>query len=305
MDRRSFLVTGAAAVAATGLRQDPQPAEQAPKPKAQAFQLKYAPHFGLFENHAKALEDQLQFAADQGFAAWEDNGMAGRDEAMQRKLAARMQKCGVEMGVFVAHGDFQNATFTSGRKDFAERVLADIDRACTVAGRVNAKWCTVVPGTIDPRQDDGYQFSNCVDLLKRCCEKIEANESELVMVLEPLNFRDHPNLYLSKIPQAYAICRAVGSKHCKILDDLYHQQVTEGNLIPNVDRAWSEIAYFQVGDNPGRKEPNTGEIHYRNVFRHLHGKGFGGIVGMEHGKSQGGKEGEQKLIQAYRDVDAF
>ena len=304
MDRRSFLVSGAAAFAAGGLGQDPKP-DEASAPKAKPFRLKYAPHFGMFHNHAKELEDQLQFAADEGFRAWEDNGMAGRDEATQRKLAARMDKCGIEMGVFVAHGDFGKPTFAAGRKEFEERVLADIDRACTVAGRVNAKWCTVVPGTVDRRQDAGYQFSNCVDLLKRCCDKIEANKSELVMVLEPLNFRDHPNLLLTKMADAFAICRAVGSKHCKILDDLYHQQVTEGNLIANVDRAWSEIAYFQVGDNPGRREPYTGEINYRNVFGHIHGKGFTGIVGMEHGKSQGGKEGERKLIQAYRDADSF
>jgi hydroxypyruvate isomerase len=126
------------------------------------------------------------------------------------------------------------------------------------------------------------------------------------MVLEPLNpYRDHPGLFLTKIPQAFMICRAVGSPSCKILDDLYHQQITEGNLIPNVDRAWNEIAYFQVGDNPGRKEPTTGEINYKNVFRHIHAKGFEGIVGMEHGNSRAGKEGERAVIEAYRACDGF
>tara|TARA_R110002072_G_scaffold269796_2_gene429114 strand:- start:27164 stop:28117 length:954 start_codon:yes stop_codon:yes gene_type:complete len=317
MDRRSFLVSGAAAVAATSLGQDPKPTPtpkpaQKPadgpkqkKPDAKPFQLLYAPHFDMFSNHAKTLEDQLQFAADNGFRAWEDNGMANKDEATQRQLAAKMEKCGMQMGVFVAHGDFKNATFASGDKDHQKRVLADIDKACTVAGRVNAKWCTVVPGAIDPRKDAGYQFANTVELLKRCCDKIEQNKSELVMVLEPLNFLNHPNLYLTKMAQGFAICRAVGSPHCKILDDLYHQQITEGNLIHNMDQSWSEIAYFQVGDNPGRKEPYTGEINYNNVFRHIHNKGFKGIVGMEHGKSQGGKDGELKLIKAYRDADAF
>ncbi len=313
MDRRRFFAAGAAALAAP-LAQDPKPAPAEPaaqgeaareRPQPTPFRLRYAPHFGMFSNHAKAPEDQLQFAADEGFVAWEDNGMAGRDDDLQRRLAAKMEQCGISMGVFVAHADFGQPTFTSGNPDFRDRVLADVDRACTVAGRVNARWCTVVPGTVDPRRDDGYQFTHCVDLLRRCCEQIERNKSELVMVLEPLNFRDHPNLYLTKMAQAFAICRAVQSPHCKILDDLYHQQVSEGNLIPNIDQSWAEIAYFQVGDNPGRKEPGTGEIHYGNVFRHIREKGFDGIVGMEHGKSAGGKEGERKLIQAYRDADAF
>ncbi|MEC8253013.1 MAG: TIM barrel protein, partial [Planctomycetota bacterium] len=232
-------------------------------------------------------------------------GMPGKDEATQRRLAAKMAKLEITMGVFVAHGDFSQPTFASGRKDHQERVLKDIDRACVVADRVNAKWCTVVPGAVDPRKDPGYQFANCVDLLKRCCDRIEQNKSDLVMVLEPLNFRDHPRLLLTKVAQGFAICRAVGNDHCKLLDDLYHQQITEGNLIPNIDAAWSEIGYFQCGDNPGRKEPYTGEINYKNVFAHIHKKGFKGVVGMEHGNSQGGKEGELKLLQAYREADSF
>ena len=88
-----------------------------------------------------------------------------------------------------------------------------------------------------------------------------------------------------------------------ILQDLYHQQATEGNLIDHMNAAWDHIPYFQVGDNPGRREPGTGEINYANVFKHIHGRGYTGIVGMEHGKSIGGKEGEVALIEAYRNVD--
>ncbi len=101
------------------------------------------------------------------------------------------------------------------------------------------------------------------------------------------------------------ICRSVNSPACKILFDMYHQQITEGNIIPNIDRAWSEIAYFQVGDNPGRKEPTTGEMNYRNIFRHIHSKGFRGVVGMEHGNSQPGAEGEAAVIRAYAASDDF
>src|SRR5690606_39818759 len=68
---------------------------------------------------------------------------------------------------------------------------------------------------------------------------------------------------------------------------------------------WSEIAYRQVGDNPGRREPYTGEINYRNVFKWLHNKGYKGIVGMEHGMSKSGKEGEDILVAAYREADNF
>ena len=127
----------------------------------------------------------------------------------------------------------------------------------------------------------------------------------LIVVLEPLNRRDHPGLFLTGIPQAYEICRAVDSPFCKIVDDIYHQQITEGNLIPNIDAAWSEIAAFHIGDNPGRKEPTTGEINFRNVFKHIHEKEYKGVLCMEHGTSKPGKEGERALIEAYRACDNF
>jgi hydroxypyruvate isomerase len=149
-----------------------------------------------------------------------------------------------------------------------------------------------------------YQTANVIENLKYCADFLEP--AGLTMVLEPLNwYSNHPGVFLTKVPQAYQICKAVGSPSVKILDDLYHQQITEGNLIPNMDKAWSEIAYIQVGDNPGRKEPTTGEINYKNIFKHLYQKGYQGVIGMEHGNSQPGPEGEKAVIQAYREVDSY
>ena len=125
------------------------------------------------------------------------------------------------------------------------------------------------------------------------------------MVLEPLNFRDHPGLFLTESPQAYKICKAVNSPSCKILFDIYHQQIQEGNLIPNIDKCWEEIAYFQIGDNPGRNEPTTGEINYSNIFKFIYSKGYEGVLGMEHGNSIKGIEGEKAVIDAYKKVDSF
>ena len=73
----------------------------------------------------------------------------------------------------------------------------------------------------------------------------------------------------------------------------------------HIEKTWDEIAYFQIGDNPGRKEPTTGEINYKNVFKYIHSKGFDGILGMEHGNFYEGKEGEQKVINAYVESDSF
>lgn len=298
---RSTLATGAA-LGLGGLRSS---AAQPVAGRPQAFRLKYAPHFGMFKHHAgDDLADQLKFAADQGFAAWEDNGMAGRPVEVQEGIAREMARLGMTMGVFVAMADFQNVTFASSKPEAAADIVAKAKAAVEVAKRVNAKWTTVVPGRYDVGLEWDYQTANVIDNLKRCVEVFEP--AGLVMVLEPLNpWKDHPGLFLTKIPQAFQICRAVSSPSCKILFDMYHQQITEGNIIPNLDRAWSEVAYLQIGDNPGRKEPTTGEMNYRNIFRHVHGKGFTGVLGMEHGNSQPGIEGEKALLDAYRYCDSF
>lgn len=268
-----------------------------------AFRLKYAPHFGMFRNKAGAdLRDQLQFAHDQGFRAWEDNGMMGRSPDDQTLLARKMEQLGMEMGVFVAHAEWGKPVYAlkqdiDGLKKIAES-------AVETAKRVNAKWMTVVPGPYDQRLAWDYQTANVIECLKHMAGVFEPHG--LVMVLEPLNHRrDHPGMFLSEIPQAYMICKAVASPSCKILFDMYHQQITEGNIIPNIDLAWEEVAYFQQGDNPGRAEPLSGEMNYRSIFGHIHRKGFTGILGMEHGNSQPGAEGEQKLIDAYRWCDGF
>ncbi len=269
------------------------------------FNLNYAPHLGMFSQHAGSDPvDQLNFMADEGFRAFEDNGMKGRKVETQEAMARTMADRDIQMGVFVAHTIFwREPNLASGRDDWRDQFLSEIEESVDVAKRVNATWMTVVPGHIDLRKDMGYQSANVVETLRRASDILEPHG--LVMVLEPLNPRDHPGLFLTKMAQAYDICRAVDSPSCKILNDLYHQQITEGNLIPNIDAAWDEIAYFQMGDNPGRKEPTTGEINYLNVFKHIHSKGFTGVMGMEHGNSQSGKDGERAVIDAYRAVDAF
>jgi hydroxypyruvate isomerase len=272
---------------------------------AQDFKQRYAPHFGMFQDSAGGdLVDQLTFAREQGFTGWEDNGMRGRSVEDQNRVAAAMTKLGIQMGVFVAHAEWSKPIYALGGKETIDMLKKEMVASVEVAKRVNAKWMTVVPGPFDLRLAWDYQTANVIEVLKHMAGVLEPHG--LVMVLEPLNpYRDHPGLFLTKIPQAYQICKAVDSPSCKILFDMYHQQITEGNIIPNIDLAWSEVAYFQQGDNPGRQEPLTGEMNYRNIFRHIHRKGFKGILGMEHGVSQGGKEGEKKLIDAYRWCDDF
>lgn len=303
LTRRELLTSTAAAGA--GLASAHALGAQPTTMPAGPFKLRYAPHFGMFRNSGgDDLVDQLKFAADEGFTAWEDNGMAGRSVADQERTAKAMSDLGILMGVFVAHAEWNNPMYALGGDDTRAKLVQIAKDSVEIAKRTNVKWMTVVPGPYDKQLAWEFQTSNVIDNLRAMAEVFEPHG--LVMVLEPLNpYRDHPGMFLSKVPQAHMLCRAVNSPACKILFDMYHQQITEGNIIPNMDYAWSEVAYFQVGDNPGRNEPGTGEMNYRNIFAHIHAKGFQGVMGMEHGNSKGGKEGEQAVIAAYRAADAF
>jgi hydroxypyruvate isomerase len=306
MQRRSFLKSSAVATGALvtgGMAHASAATATAPAADKHQFKLKYAPHFGMFRQSAgEDLLDQLQFMADAGFTAMEDNGMMGREIGMQEKIASKMANLGMEMGVFVVDkgGNMQN-TLAAGKQEFIDIFLDGCRRAVDVAKRVNAKWMTVVPGGFQRKLPIGIQDGNVIDALRRGAEILEPHG--LVMVLEPLS--DSPDLYLRTSDQTYMICKAVNSPSCKILYDIYHMQKNEGNLITNMQFTWDEIAYIQVGDNPGRKEPTSGEINYLNVFKHIHEKGYTGIIGMEHGNSKPGKEGELAVIEAYAQVDQF
>lgn len=293
--RSSLLASGTAFLSSGTAQASPPPAE---KP----FRLLFAPHDGMFANHAgKDIIDQIRFAHDMGFRAIEDNGMMSRSPAEQARIGETLASLGMTMGVFVITSDnwHWKTSLCSGKPEFTERMMADCRKALDVAKRCNATYATVVPGNYDRSLPVDMQTAHVITALKRGAEILE--KGKLVMVLEPLS--DNPDLFLRHSQQTFMICKAVGSPSCKILFDMYHMQRNEGNIIANMDQVWDEIGYFQIGDNPGRKEPNTGEMNYRNIFRHIADKGYTGVLGMEHGNAKPGKEGEIALIRAYREVD--
>lgn len=305
--RRAFLGSAVAAGAALALGPAAAGARSAPAPPIRAagrFKLNFAPHFGSFAAHAGSdLVSQIDFMAAEGFTAMEDNGMKGRAIADQERVARALQRHKMQMGVFVAHTiDWREPSLSSGDAAIADKFLQEIRDSIDVAKRVGTKYMVIVPGVADRRRDPEYQMVAMMETLRRAAGILEPHG--LTMLLEPLNTRrDHPGILLSRIPQIFLMTRAINSPALKVLFDFYHEQINEGNLLPTMEAVWSEVAYIQTGDTPGRKEPGTGEINYRNIFRRIKEKGYTGIVGMEHGNSIPGREGERALIDAYVAAD--
>lgn len=308
--RRNFIrkatTAGAALVAAPALFGTSVPRQQKATDATAPFKLKYAPGLGMFrQNAGQDPIDNIKFCNDQGFRAMFDNGLPGRPVEDQVKISNEINRLGMTMGPFVLYADFKVTSFVNNSQEVRDMLVNKMKEGVEVFKRTGVKWALVVPGRFDERLHPDYQRANIVDNLRYCCDVVEP--AGLTLVLEPLNtLRNHPGLVLTGIPQAYEICRAVNRPSCKIVNDIYHQQITEGNLIPNIEAAWSEIGAFHCGDNPGRNEPGTGEINYKNVFKFIHSKKYEGVICMEHGISERGtKEGELKCIRAYRESDSF
>jgi hydroxypyruvate isomerase len=303
MERRNFLkqnlmASGALLSSSAFANTRMSPLEEA------TFKLNYGFHDGMFKSHAgNDFIEQIKFAHSMGFRSIEDNGMMGRTPAMQEKIGNTLASLGMTMGVFVISFDNWplSVSMTSGNKDWRKKFVDYCTEAVNVAKRCNAKHMTVVPGNYDRTKSLDMQLANVIGALRPGVEILEKHN--LIMVLEPLS--DTPELFLRYSDQTYAICKAMNSSACKILFDMYHMQRNEGNIIANIDKCWDEIGYFQIGDNPGRKEPGTGEMNYKNIFKHIYQKGYRGVMGMEHGNAGAGKEGELALIKAYREADSF
>ena len=271
---------------------------------AKPFHLNYGIHDGMFKNHAGPdFVEQIKFAHSMGFRAIEDNGMMARPVEQQKLIGDTLAKLGMTMGVFVITSDdwHWKTSLTTGKQEWIDLMIKDCKEAVEVAKRCNAKWMTVVPGNYEKSLSQEFQTANVINALRKGAAVLEPHG--LVMVLEALS--DNPDLFLRHTDQTFMICEAVNSASCKFLFDMYHMQRNEGNIIDNIDKVWNETGYFQIGDNPGRNEPGTGEMNYRNILKHIHSKGYKGVLGMEHGNVKPGKEGELALIKAYRDADDF
>jgi hydroxypyruvate isomerase len=304
MNRRNFVRSGLLAGAAVTASSKILAKQNNMTPGDKPFNLDYAFHDGMFKNHGgNDFIDQIKFAYDKGFRSIEDNGMMARPVEQQKKIGDTLAKLGMKMGVFVITSDSWHwkTSLASGKQEWVDRMIKDCKEAVEVAKRCNAKWATVVPGNYERSLSFEYQTANVITALRKGAAVLEPHG--LVMVLEPLS--DNPDLFLRHSGQTYMICKAVNSPSCKILFDMYHMQRNEGDIINNINKSWDEIGYFQIGDNPGRKEPTTGEMNYKNIFRHIYDKGYREIMGMEHGNARPGKEGELALIEAYRTSDNF
>ena len=289
MNRRFFLATAAAA----GL------AAAAPKPHK--YRLRYAPRLGWLRD--LPIPRQLEIYAEWGFRAFEYNRLPRHSDREIEQFRRKRDSLGMAMGVFVVNsGGWKGDALVD--KKFHAGFLKDVRRAVEIHRIMGNEAATVTSGLAVDYLSEEQQTANCIEALKRAAEIVE--KTKMRLVIEPLNVRvNHAGYFVVFSDHAHRIISAVNHPSVRILFDIYHQQISEGNVINHIRQYWDWIGYFQVGDVPGRKEPYTGEINYRNVFKAIHEKGFQGLLGMEHGLSVPGMDGVTKCFEAYRKADTW
>ena len=267
--------------------------------------MKFAPHIGLsspedfmFPSHAGSDPiDQIKFIADRGFAGIEDNFLKLRPVDVQKKIGQELAKHDLEMGCFVNNLIFDRPTFVSDSEEAKEVLLQQLKETIEVAKRVNGKYTTVLSGILDPRLERDYQTANMIENLKYCADLAEF--AGIILGVEAITGKWWQGTFVTTIPHAYLIVKAVNSPAVKLIFDTFQAQMETGNIIENIDRVWDEIALFQIADAPKRTEPNSGEMNYANILKHIKSKGYTGLIEMEHSVSQPGKAGEEKVLEIY------
>lgn len=229
----------------------------------------------------KSLTEGIKVAGEVGitgveFFDWESHGI--------EDIESVCNEAGVSLAATLSAGagsnieEHREPAMTD--PDSAEQAKADIERSIDACELVD---CPNLIVTVGPEQsgiDRATQFETVVDVLNAVAPRAEA--AGVTLVIEPLNIRvDHPDYFLSRSTDAFELVMSVDSSNVKVLFDVYHQQVTEGDVTRRLTENIDYVGHVHIADNPGRHELGTGELNYENVLASLADTKYEGYVGCE------------------------
>jgi len=272
MERRDLLKTGAALAAGATLA---QPQSSAP-PKAKITSSV------MLWTLKGAFDDKLETAARAGlqsvelvdeYAHWSD-----ADIARVKKTA---HSFGLGMDALLGSPDWGRRPVSMVDPAQREAFLADVRNAIGYARKLEIPQIILMSGNAIAGRSHEEQYASLLEGARRAGDL--AAEAKLTMIVEPLNsLINHKGFFLTTCTEGLKLIREVDNPHVRLLFDLYHEQVQQGNVIRTLTEAAPEVAVFHVADNPGRNDPGTGEMNYPNIYRAIQKTGFGGYLTMEY-----------------------
>lgn len=272
LSRRSLFAAGAAAGALSLASKSVVAADENLASIGKTPHTKFAVNIEMWWKKLPFLE-RIQKTADLGFPAVEFWPFEGKD---QNAIAELTQKLGIEIAQFTAWGFKPHLNDPKNHDKF----LATIEEACKVAKKWKCRKFTVVAGDNTKGMTKEQMHEQVIKALKLAAPIVE--REKVMIILEPMNGRvDHPGHCLYGSVDSVAICRAVDSPMVKINWDLYHMQISEGDLCGRLKEGFDQVGYLQIADHPGRHEPGTGEINYNRVLKQALDLGYKDFVGLE------------------------
>jgi hydroxypyruvate isomerase len=272
MQRREILKSGAAlaACAALARAQSSAPAKAKITSSVMLWTLK-----GSFEEKletaARAGIQSVELVGE--YASWTD-----ADIARIKKLA---RSFGLGMDAMLASPDWNKRPVSMVDPAERDNFLADVRNAIQCAKRLEVPQLILMSGNALPGRSHDEQYASLLEGTKRAGDLVGA--AQLTAIVEPLNsLINHKGFFLTTCTEGLKLIREVDQPHVKLLFDIYHEQVQEGNVIRTLTDAAPNVAVFHVADNPGRNDPGTGELNYPNIYKAVQKTGYSGYLAMEY-----------------------
>lgn len=287
------------------------------------FKMKFAPRQHLFRDVVGGDElKRLDWIRAAGFTAVEGitfiqpmKKYSQKDVDLHFALGEHAQKLGLQVGSCSSMNE-KDSPLMSGEKFVFEGksavgrtavralLVEQMEATFAVLRRVKSNSFIIGAGAKDLDLPAEKQYENVVENMKFCADYCSKNG--FFMLIEPLNVKSHKNIYFDNATLGAKVAEDVGSPHCKILFDIFHEQMQVGNL-DSLDnpKVWAQIQAFHFSDSPTRQEPFTGTIDFKKLIHTLKRKAWSGIIGLEHSKSEKGIAGDMKVLNAYRRLDSF
>nr|MBQ4320433.1 TIM barrel protein [Clostridia bacterium] len=235
--------------------------------------------------------DRFAAAKNAGLKAIEFWGWNGKDRELIKEKTAENGLYIAAMCVSSENAEVNEAkgkyplVYAEGRDPF----LRAVEESIAVAKDMGVQTLITTVGNFRNDVTRYEQHTNIVKNLKAAARMFE--DSGIILVVEPLNVLcDHKGYYLDTSYEGFGIIEEVGSENIRLLYDIYHQQISEGNIIPNIRKHIDLIGHFHAADNPGRKEPGTGELNYKKIFAEIDELGYKQFVGLEYKPSKASAE---------------
>jgi hydroxypyruvate isomerase len=221
------------------------------------------------------FEERLEKVSEAGYHAVELTGGEYKNWSEEdfRRANRKRRELGITFDVTagLAHG----VADPGAREAF----LADLRQALPAMDKIECRAIIVMSGNVVPGMSRADQHQSCIEGLKRAAEIAEKND--ITILLENIDLEENPRYYLWSAAEGFEIITRVGHPRVKFLDDFFHEQISEGNLIEKLEKNIDKLGLVHVADVPGRHEPGTGEINYTNIYKKLAMLKYDRYVAME------------------------